>query len=65
MLAIFRKRSRKFESELGELKAKAVSLVLRAADHQEKAHQVIETLEREIDESQYVIDMIQYGSILD
>ena len=65
MFTIFRKHSRKLSAELEELKAKTAGIVLRAAAPIEEAHMVIETLHREIDEAQFVIETIQCGSVLD
>jgi len=59
MFTIFRKRARKFSSELDELKAEAAALVMRAGDHIGECHRVIETLHDEIHEAQYVIETVQ------
>ena len=57
--------SRKLSAELEELKAKTADIVLRADAPIDEAHRVIETLHREIDEVQFVLETIQCGSVFD
>ena len=58
MFAIFRKRAGKLSAKLDTLRKKEAALAVRAVDHINAAHQVMEVLAQEVNEAQLVIDEI-------
>lgn len=62
---IFRKRADKLSTDYEKLQKQAVALVLRAQSHIEESLGAIDTLQEEIVESQFVIEALADGSLLD
>jgi hypothetical protein len=65
MFAIFRKRAEKLSKDFDKLQKQATALVMRAQAHIEESHRAIDVLQEEIVESQFVIEAISDGSVLD